>query len=342
MGTVRKINDEYFIEFFARGLKYQQKAGRDKLEAQKALKEIEAQIAKGEAAIIVRDVDLDIFFYDFLESLALDRFHKTISRYQSAVTHFQQYLRLEHANLRRLSEITPRIIEEYKLYLSKSFPPENSISPHVVNLTLILLRDALQYAIKLGYLSDNPVLHIRFVSGSRSSSKVLSVLTDEEILSVLTSAPKDFKPVIEFMFLTGLRSWELIDLKWSQVDWGNRCLNLPLSTREKLKARNIPLHLRAQEILQQWEKKAHRSSFIFSDLAGQKWKKADIEKKLRDIFIKCPLKKGLDFTALRHSFAVSLIRKGVPFSKLYGILGKTDIARMMIYFSHLQSANLDG
>ena len=342
MGTVRKINDEYFIEFFARGLKYQQKAGRDKLEAEKFLREIEAQIAKGESAIIVRDVDLDIFFYDFLESLALDHFHKTLRRYQSAIAHFQQYLRLEYSTPRRLSEITPRIIEEYKLYLFKIFPADNPISPNVVNLTLILLRDALQYAIKLGYLSDNPVLHIRFVPGSKHFSKGVSVLTDEEIRSVLTSAPDNFKPVIEFMFLTGLRSWELIELKCSQVDWSNRCLNIPFSSRENLKARNIPLPLRAQEILQQWKGTAHISSFIFSDPAGQKWKKEDIERKLQEIFIKCPFKKGLDFTALRHSFAVSLIRKGVPFSKLYRILGKTDIARMMIYFSHLQASNLDG
>ena len=29
MGDIRKINDEYYLEFHARGLLYQQKAGKD-------------------------------------------------------------------------------------------------------------------------------------------------------------------------------------------------------------------------------------------------------------------------------------------------------------------------
>ena len=56
MGTIRKIGDEYFIEFFARGLKYQQKIGLDPARAEQALKEIEAQIARGEALTIVREM----------------------------------------------------------------------------------------------------------------------------------------------------------------------------------------------------------------------------------------------------------------------------------------------
>ncbi len=354
MGSVRKINSEYFIEFFARGLKYQQKIGPDKTKAQKALQDIEAKIANGEAAIIVRDVDLDIFFQDFLENLAPKHFPKTIQRYQSTITHFQHYLRLEHPSLQQLSAITPRIIEEYKLYVLKNFRPGNSSHPNIVNLTLILLRDFLQYAIQLGYLSDNPVLYIRFVSVSRSVSRILNVLTNEEFTAILNSIPGDFKLVVEFMLFTGLRSWELVGLKWSQVDWETRCLiipwgiiKLPSVGQEKLnngnlKDRRIPLQPRAQEILRKYQQKTTPAQFVFSNPSGQRWEREDFEKKLQKIFMGCPLKKPLSFTVLRHSFAVSLIRKGVSFSKLYTILGKTDIARMMIYSSYFETSNLDG
>ena len=47
MGSIQKVGDDYFIEFYARGLKYQQKIGSDKQAAQKALDTIESQIAKG-------------------------------------------------------------------------------------------------------------------------------------------------------------------------------------------------------------------------------------------------------------------------------------------------------
>ena len=41
MGTIKKIGDNYFIEFVARGLKYQRNGGTDKKEA---LKQVENSI----------------------------------------------------------------------------------------------------------------------------------------------------------------------------------------------------------------------------------------------------------------------------------------------------------
>ena len=44
MGTVRKIGNEYYIEFYARGLLYQQKAGQQKEVAEQMLKEVEEKM----------------------------------------------------------------------------------------------------------------------------------------------------------------------------------------------------------------------------------------------------------------------------------------------------------
>ena len=68
MGDIRKINDEYYIEFHARGLLYQQKAGKDIARARQLLADIEAKIQQGETGPLVRDVDVDIFFQAFMES----------------------------------------------------------------------------------------------------------------------------------------------------------------------------------------------------------------------------------------------------------------------------------
>ena len=93
MGSIKKIKNEYVIEFYARGLKYQQKTGPDRALAEKTLNEIEEKIARGEAALIVRDVDIDIFFDDFLDFTAKNYPPKTRTRFRSAVEHFGDFLR---------------------------------------------------------------------------------------------------------------------------------------------------------------------------------------------------------------------------------------------------------
>ena len=62
MGKIRKIKDDYYIEFYARGLLYSQMAGQDYQEAQEKLNAIELVIAEGEALTLSRHIDLVDFF----------------------------------------------------------------------------------------------------------------------------------------------------------------------------------------------------------------------------------------------------------------------------------------
>ena len=157
MGTIRKIGDEYFIEFTARGLKYQQKIGPDQTRAEQALKDIEAQIARGEALAIVREIDLAVFFEQFL-TYARDEFGpKTANRFMDVTSHFDTFLKRQYPQVNQLSGITPSIFESYKMHLTSSFKPA------LVNFSILLLREMMEYGIKLGFINDNPTLHIRLL-----------------------------------------------------------------------------------------------------------------------------------------------------------------------------------
>ena len=164
MGEVKKIGDDYYIEFFARGLKYQQKAGPDKRRAEAMLQEIEQKIRRGEMGTIVRDADIDIFLQDFLSHAESAHTARTLKRYRSLCGHFQQFLQEKYAGVEKLSGITPRVVEDYKHYLIHEGKLNGRrLKAGVVNLSLILLRDVMEYARRLGYLNDNPAYHIRLV-----------------------------------------------------------------------------------------------------------------------------------------------------------------------------------
>ena len=163
MGQVRKIGEEYYIEFYARGLLYQQKGGNDIVHAQKLLDEIEGKIKQGEMGTIVRDVDLDIFLKTFSEFAQKEYSSKTFSRYSDTIKHFSEFLKKKFPGLKKLSEVTPKVIEDYRFYLSQE-AERRKLKPKVLNFTLYLLRDCLDYGITLGYINDNPTLHVRLFS----------------------------------------------------------------------------------------------------------------------------------------------------------------------------------
>ncbi len=172
MGDIKKIGDEYVIEFFARGLNYRQKAGKDRAQAESLLKDIEGKIARGEAAMMVRDVDYDIFFHDFLSEASRVHPSQSVVRFKQLVGGFQDYLKSECSELKKLSEITPRVIELYKHFLVKQKPSATrSVNPHAINFSLILLKIVLEYAIKWGYLNDNPTTHISLLDRSKFVQK---------------------------------------------------------------------------------------------------------------------------------------------------------------------------
>lgn len=168
MGTVKKIGDTYYVEFEARGLKYQQIAGTDEKAAWALLANIEAKIRGGEMGAVVRDAPLAVYFRDLDQYIQRTYPPSTARRLRSAAGHFQGFLKDKYPQNERLSQVTPKLIEEYKFFLLKSGRP---VKPWIINFTLLLLRETFEYAVKTGHLNDNPTLHIKLIDDRRVYNK---------------------------------------------------------------------------------------------------------------------------------------------------------------------------
>ncbi len=343
MGEVRKIGEEYYIEFLARGLKYQQKAGRDLALAQKLLKDIEGKIAQGEMSILVRDVDWDIFTRDVLMSVRKEHTAKTYRRYVQALKHFSQFLYTRYPRFTKVSQITPSLLEDYKASLlkspSRSLPNKEKMTqrglggvrlkPMVINFTFVLLNDIFKYAIRWTYLNDNPTLHIRLFSNPQASK--LSILTEQQLNSLQEKKDEPIAPILSFLSYTGLRFMELTNLRWEDVDWGKNYFVV-----KKIRARisrKIPIHPKVQVIF----KRLHREDLtlkdhIFCDQNRRPLEiavlKRDISYILKDMKISCRSIESL----LNDTFAVNALQSGVSLIGLYQLLGMTDVAGALRYF----------
>ena len=212
MGQIRKIGEVYYIEFFARGLMYSQLAGSDEGRARQMLEEIEGKISKGEALTIVREIDLDVFFQKFSEYAQGEFSPKSVYRFSLTCRHFCDFLSSEYPNVKKLSQVTPSVIESYKARLMKR------LKPKIINLTILLLREILEYGINTGFINDNPTLHIALLKmPQRSLRGVKRMVTAQDLLSRGVSLGKIYK-ILQLKDVAQIMFWSnFIPLKREDV-----------------------------------------------------------------------------------------------------------------------------
>jgi site-specific recombinase XerD len=341
MGTVRRVGEDYYIEFEARGLKYQQKAGRDEQAAWRLLTEVEGKIRQGEMGILVRDVEYPIFFKDFLDQLIDEHSLPTRKRYDAALKHFQDYLKGRKTGMEKLSQITPKVLEDYRHDLYQSAETRwGSHTSLLVNLTIVLLRDVFDYAIKTGFLNDNPLLHIRLMPGLEK--KTLPSAADLDMLMhILTESKEDLsglKTTALFTVFTGLRAVELCALQWQDIDWQKPSMQVASPSQKEMSAllrRVIPLESYALDILQRRKNGAAHSSRVFGQDNGDPWTPFLLQQGWNRLLQRDETLRRHTFHCLRHAFAYRLLVRHIPLSRLYRLMGYQDILRMTPYMCYL-------
>ena len=318
MGDIRKINDEYYIEFHARGLLYQQKAGKDIARARAFLAEIESKIRQGEMGTIVRDVDVDIFFQTFLESARQEYALRSFRRFDAAVKHFHGFLKAEFPKVVNLSGVTPAVIDSYRAFLIKPAPSHSA--PKLINFTLLLLRVVLDHGLKLGYINDNPTLHVRFCELPRRPGPI--TLTDHDLEELLESCSAENKDLFMFLGGTGVRVAEALELQWQNVDFQKRSL--------KIAQREVPMDLDVSALL---ERKAaggtpSPNGFVFTGSLQV----SELEEDLARSAKRSKLAGNIHLSTFRHSFVRRLLEGGVAPVRVCWLMGFADIARIMYYW----------
>jgi site-specific recombinase XerD len=322
MGEVKKIGDEYFIEFYARGLLYQKKAGKDSKAAEILLQEIEDKIQKGELATLNREVDMDVFFFSFLEFIRKEYTPKTFARYQNLIEHFNTFLEGQDFSVERLSQITPFVIECYRTQLM-ILVQEGRIKPGMLNFSLYLLRDVLEYALKLGYLNDNPTLHVRFVNNS--SSVLPKVLGEGDVAKCLQNSRKDLKDFLEVLLNTGMLLREGFALCWEDVNLKDGYLQI--KPFKKGIVRTVPLSLEVRNVFLSLKGKGNedKKSFIFWSQELNRHQQEETVKKYLE-------ESDFSLALFRNTFIQKMLEKKVSLIQMGRLLGFDDVAKAWRYW----------
>lgn len=260
-------------------------------------------------------------------------------------------------------QVSPASLAEYRKRIARIIPSIGHVklgkltTPHVQALsndlavryprgvktrstTLATLRQALRWAVSADLIARNPAEH---VSGPRTTTaKVDDALTADEAAAVLSAAAGDEMEGLVWLALKyGLRLGELLDLRWSDIDFDAGELTVR-QAKTRAGIRSLPLIPEAERVL-----KAHRKrslvtgtdGYVFPTSIGtkrapqrtrQEWSRiltaAGVEHRCRNCGTPDPCSSAVRrFHASRHTAATLLLESGVPLEVVSAILGHSNI-----------------
>ena len=221
--------------------------------------------------------------------------------------------------------------------------------------TRIALYNMLDYAFLNDVIMKNPCSKVVKSDIGKASRKKEALTRDTQRTFCRTVEGNAYECQYRFLLQTGLRTGELVGLKWSDVDWDERTLTINRSmeyrhsTKEwrvgepksKSGYRTIPLTDEAIEILRLQKKKNKSimvvplewSEYIFLCRKGTPVKNSTYDTMLFKLCDKAGIQR-FSMHVLRHTFATRCIEAGMKPKTLQTILGHSNIGITMNLYVH--------
>jgi integrase len=302
------------------------------------------------------DIRIDDFFKKYADYIRPRTAPNTVKRYLAVLNTFIIYLKMSHPNLKYLSQIKSEIIESYQQKRLESIElkveadgekPGNHTEkrlplPQTVNYEVGVLRSAFIWANDREFMATVPT---RKVKPLRIKPKRQArILNPEECKLFLRTARelakedgqmKVFYKAFKFLLNTGVRSGELCNLTWNDVDLETGLIKIQAKEgwTPKSYSREFFLNHVCIDLL---KRAGDKEGYVFKSHLGNQ---LDTDG-LRRALIKTAKAAGLEgFTRvhdLRHTFNSLMQMKGVDPATMGRILGHKDIETTMIYTHQTQ------
>lgn len=252
-----------------------------------------------------------------------------------------------HASPKLALKLVNQITEADIRDILNSLAPDRSLSlKHNIRKCL---SNVFNYAVDNRFVTENPCRRIRL---PKTPDPHLNILDDQEIRTFLKKAEQsgvEWFPVWAFAIYTGLRSGELIALKYRHIHDNNGQIVIRVQeswtkqggykpyTKNKM-VRTVPLNKEAQRIIALLKAanphKCNPDDFILPQIPT--WKQGDAAKDLRAFLSGCGLT-VIRFHDLRACFITQCLANGVQPTVVMKLVGHGDLKVLMRYCRHTGS-----
>ena len=296
------------------GSRYRKTVGRTKKQAQVVERKIKTQIADGTWGIKKKP---DITFADFL-----DKYFEYTETNRSASTHrIHKYVieanLLPYFGKYKLREIPRLNVERYKTHRLSQDVVRDTVNHELKNLSHILTM-----AVKWEYIDKNVVKGVERFKVPEKPPRFLSL---QEIGQLLDAAGESYiYPLIVTALHTGMRKSELLNLKWSGVDFEQNTITIQSDAdwhTKNYKSREVDMTPVLRDVLQkQWHKHLELGIEVDYVFTYQGNRLKDARHSIKTVFQKAELQDATLHT-LRHTFASQLVMAGVSLMVVQKLMG---------------------
>jgi integrase len=307
--AVRRIKKRWYVDTYIDGRRIRRVAGDKKSEAIAAEEAIKTDHRRGEYKFKRESKILfEVLAKDYIEYAEANK--KSWKRDVASLKNLNPFFKGI-----RISKITPRHIEDYKIMRVEQ------VAPSTVNRELSLLKFMYTLAIKWKMADENPVKGVKLFQERRL---VWPILDREMADRLIKYAAPHLKPIIIIGLHTGMRKGEILNLQWNDVDFGMH--HIFVRESKSGKGRKIPMNHIVAATLKSLKRE---SKFLFFN--------PDTKEALKDIkrAFKTARRKAsitdFRFHDLRHTAATNMVNGGVDIVTVKEILGHQSIEMTMRY-----------
>jgi len=204
------------------------------------------------------------------------------------------------------------------------------------------LKAAFNKAVIWNYIQANPFNKIKTPKVAKSFPVYLS---EVELIQILNKTDDQLlKNIFTTAFYTGMRLNEILNIKWSWINFSQDIITVKNSDGFKTKSKSeriIPIHHKVKSILLGYFPLGTqpKNDLIFYRKNNIKLNGEFISKQFKEAVRAADLNDDIHFHSLRHSFASNLVQRGVNLYVVKELLGHENIKTTQIY-SHLTQSSL--
>ncbi len=316
MGIYQK-GKNWYIDYYVKGHRKRKKIGPSKKLAELVLKDVHIKNAREEYLGILEEkkVLFDEYAGKYLDYCKVNKAPSTYERHEKCCVK-----RLTQAFTGKyLYGITPVMIEKYKADRLQS------VSPASVNRDLACLKYMYTKAIEWGYVKANPSKAVKLL---KEPPGRLRYLKPEEVGLLLKACADHLRPIVVTALNTGMRKSEILNLKWNELDLGNRKITVANSKNNE--KRVIPINETLQSELSALTKNPE-CEYVFLGKNGLPL--GDIKKAFLGAIKRAKIT-DFRFHDLRHTFGSQMVMQGVDIRTVQQVMGHKTI-KMTMRYSHL-------
>jgi integrase len=231
-------------------------------------------------------------------------------------------------------------IDTYGIEQFKAQQNRKGYAPASINLHLGCLRKCLQCAMEWGLIEINPAMTVKKV---KNDAEKWTFLDFDEAEVFLAAASDKWRPALVVTMDTGLRRGEVLALRWRDIDWTNRLVNVrhtlykgTLQTpKSKGSRRSIPMTERVFETLTALRRTpaALEAEYVFSSETGTPLDPGNLRRALTATLKRAKMRK-IRYHDIRHTFASHLAMAGVPIRTIQELMGHQTMD-MTLKYAHL-------